>query len=177
MVAPNIAAYYDGWQLLNQRLIDTVGALTAEQLALRPAPELWPIWAVTAHLAGARVYWLSAILKEPGAEQTPFVDPAGEGWEDDLTRPRSPSELIFALASSWQLVQRCLDRWTPPMLQEEFRRERPDQVQMHTRQSVLMRLITHDAYHGGEVSLILGMHGLKELDLWTGRARVLPAAR
>jgi hypothetical protein len=29
-----------------------------------------------------------------------------------------------------------------------------------------MRLITHDAYHTGEISLVLGMHGLPEIDLW-----------
>ena len=36
-----------------------------------------------------------------------------------------------------------------------------------------MRLLTHDGYHGGEISLTLGMHGLKEVDLWTGRGRFL----
>jgi uncharacterized damage-inducible protein DinB len=153
-----------------------IGTLTREQLALRPAPGQWPIWAAAAHLAGARVYWLCAILHEPGADATPFVDPTGDGWEDDLTQPRGPIELRFALESSWKVVERCLNQWTPAMLQEEFRRELRDQVQMHTRQSVLMRLITHDAYHCGEISETLGTHGLGELDLWTGRARVLPAA-
>jgi hypothetical protein len=52
------------------------------------------------------------------------------------------------------------------MLAEEFRRVRNDAVQIHTRQSVLMRLITHDAFHAGEISMILGVHGLPEIDLW-----------
>ena len=148
-----------------------IDSLTSEQLALRPAPSLWPIWATTAHLAGMRVYWLCTILKEPGAERTSFGDPTGEGWEDDLSYPRDSSELTAALESTWQIVQRCLERWTPEMLQDEFRREIDGNIQIHSRQSVLMRLITHDGYHCGEISQTLGIHGLKELDIWTGRAR------
>ncbi len=173
---PNLVGFYDGWRLANDRLSEMIGSLTREQLALRPAPNLWPIWATTAHVAGMRVYWLCTILKEPGAERTPFDNLTGEGWEDDLTHPRDSSELTSALASTWQIVQRCLERWTPEMLQEEFRRERDGQIQIHSRQSVLMRMITHDGYHCGEISQTLGIHGMKELDIWTGRARLSVAS-
>ena len=115
--------FYDGWGLSNERLVETIGALSVEALGLRAGSDLWPIWAITAHLAGARVYWLCAILKEPGAESMPFSKPTGEGWEDDLTHPRQAGELIFALESSWKIVEACLERWTPAMLQDEFRRE------------------------------------------------------
>jgi hypothetical protein len=40
-----------------------------------------------------------------------------------------------------------------------------------------MRLLTHDAYHAGEISQALGMHGLQEVDLWTGRHRILAPER
>lgn len=59
------------------------------------------------------------------------------------------------------------------MLQNEFRRERAGKIQIHTRQSVIVRLLIHDGYHCGEISQTLGMHGLKEVDLWTGRHRLL----
>ena len=52
------------------------------------------------------------------------------------------------------------------MLDETARREGRGRVQLHTRQSVLMRLITHDAYHAGEIALTLGIHGRDPLDLW-----------
>ena len=172
----NLVPFYDGWGLANDRLSEMIVSLTPAQLELKPAASLWPIWATTAHVAGMRVYWLCTILKEPGAERTPFGDPTGEGWEDDLTHPRDASELTSALESTWQVVQRCLDRWTPDMLAEEFRRERDGSIQIHSRQSVLMRLITHDGYHCGEISQTLGIHGLKELDIWTGRARLSVAS-
>jgi uncharacterized damage-inducible protein DinB len=150
--------------------VDTVAALSFEQLQLRPAPHLWPIWATVAHLGMARVYWLCEFLGEPGAEGTPFTNAANEGWEDDLDHPRQSNELVFALESTWAIVAGCLERWTPEMLDAEFHRERDGRIQVLTRQSVLMRLITHDASHAGEISQTLGMHRVaKELDLWTGR--------
>jgi uncharacterized damage-inducible protein DinB len=52
------------------------------------------------------------------------------------------------------------------MLNDEYMREIGGKTQTHTRQSVLMRLLTHDAFHSGEISQILGAHGLPEIDLW-----------
>jgi uncharacterized damage-inducible protein DinB len=173
--AQSVAPFYEGWQFTNQRMVERIDALSPEQLELRAAPNLWPIWAITAHTAGVRPYWLCHIFKEPGADRTPFTDPTGYGWEDDLTHPREASELVSALQSTWTIVEDCLDRWTPAMLQDEFRREINGQVTIHTRQSVLMRLLTHDAYHCGEIAQALGMHGLEEVDIWTGRAPSLPS--
>ena len=181
----NLAPFYEGWRFAQDRLVQRIGALSLEQLELRAAPHLWPIWAIAAHTAAVRPYWLCHIFKEPGAERTPFNDPGGDGWEDDLTHPREAGELVSALQSTWTIVEDCLDRWTPAMLQDEFHREINGQVQLHTRQSVLMRLLTHDAYHCGEIAQTLGMHGLQEVDIWTGRvplrhrlwARVRPQQR
>ena len=165
----NIAPFFDGWRLTNDRLVKRIGALSGAELELRPAPDFWPIWATAAHVAGARVYWLCGVLQERGADRTPFADPNGDGWEDDLTHPRQAPELVFALESSWTIVEQCLDRWTSEMLQEEFRRERDGKIQVLTRQSVLMRMLTHDASHAGEISQTLGMHALNGIDLFTGR--------
>jgi len=91
----SVAPYYEGWRVTNDRLVQTIGALSAEHLELAAAPNLWPIWATTAHVAGARVYWLCTVFKEPGAEHTPFADPAADGWEDDLSHPRRSDELVI----------------------------------------------------------------------------------
>ena len=172
---PTIAPLYAGWHLGNADLIAVIGDLTPAQLGL---PVERPIWASASHIAGARVYWLCHVFNEPGAETTPFTDP-NVGWEDDLTHPRSAAELIGALASSWRIVERCLATWTPESLSQEARRARADgHVQIHTRQSVLMRLITHDAFHIGEISLVVGSNGLAgrtpngAIDMWSGLARI-----
>jgi hypothetical protein len=162
----SIRPLFAGWERYNERIIDGLRGRSAAELALTVGSTYLPIWAIAGHTAGARVYWLCAVFGEPGAETTPFTDPTGFGWEDDLATPRSAEELVWALESSWRIVAGCLERWTPAMLEETFRRERRGQAQLHTRQSVLVRLLAHDAYHAGEIALIQGSHGLPNVDLW-----------
>jgi uncharacterized damage-inducible protein DinB len=175
----SIAPFYTGWHLANESLIAAIAPLTSEQLALPVGSPTWPVWASVSHIAGARVYWLCHVFGEPGAEMTPFPDKSVDvGWEDDLAHPRRADELVGALASSWQIVASCLAEWTPDTLTREARRIRVGVVQVHTRQSVIMRLITHDAYHCGEIALTLGNHGLSgggpngPIDMWAGLSRV-----
>ena len=171
MSTSTIAPFYAGWSLVNDSLVATLSPLSADQLALPIGSPTWPIWASASHLAGTRVYWLCGIFGEPGRETTPFQDASGFGWEDDLSHPRSAEELVGALRSTWKIVQRCLDTWTVESLGQEARRPGAT-VQIHTRQSVLMRMITHDAFHSGEISLALGSNGLGAIDPWRGMSRV-----
>jgi uncharacterized damage-inducible protein DinB len=168
-----VASFYKGWHLFNDDLVKALAPLSREQLALPVGSPTWPIWASASHLAGARVFWLCHVFKEPGAETTPFNDPTGFGWEDDLAHPRSADELVGALTSSWKIVERCLATWTPETLSREAQRTRGTEVRLHTRQSVLMRLITHDAFHTGEISLALGSNGLPAIEPWAGLSRVV----
>jgi uncharacterized damage-inducible protein DinB len=162
-----IRPFYDRWPQYNRRLTEVVGAMSDEQLAVSPAPDRWPIWATVGHTAAARVYWLCGVRGEPGADTTPFIDPwSGEGWEDDLDHPRGAAELVKALDTTWAIVDRCLDQWTPAMLEETVERLWGDQRQVHSRASIVQRLLTHDAFHCGELSQTLGIHGLPQIDLW-----------
>ena len=171
---PGVAPFFKGWQLGNERLVAAIRPLSAEQLALPVGSPTWPIWASVSHLAGGRAFWLCKVFGEPGPEATPFTEMNFDmDWEDDLEHPRSAEELVRALESTWKIVEHCLATWTPESLGQEFRRVRGDEVQMHTRQSVLYRILTHDAYHIGEISLTLGSAGLGEVDLWRGLARVV----
>jgi len=160
-----IRAAYDMWPQYNRRLREVIAAMSDEQLAVRPSPDLWPVWATVGHTAGTRVYWLCHVVGEPGAETTPFVD-FENGWEDDLEHPRGAEELAAAIDSTFRIVEACLDRWTPDMLGDVIEREYAGTRQLHTRASILQRLFSHDAYHCGELSQTLGIHGLAQIDLW-----------
>ena len=162
----SIRRFYDRWPQYNRRLREVVAGMTEEQLAIRPAPERDPIWATVGHTVAGRTYWLCGVVGEPGADTTPWPDPNGDGWEDHLDHPRSAAELVWAIDSTWAIVDGCLDRWTPEMLDETVERRYADQVQIHSRSSILQRLLTHDAYHCGELSQTLGIHGLPQIDLW-----------
>lgn len=166
MTMDSIRPVYDKWPQYNQRLRDVIAAMTDEQLAIRPSPEGFPIWATVGHTAGMRVYWLCEIVGEPGAEATPFTVPLTEGWEDDLSHPRAAAELVGALDTTFAVIEGVLDRWTPDMLATEVRREYNGVVTIHSRSSVLQRIFSHEAYHCGELSQTLGIHGLPQIDLW-----------
>ena len=163
----SIRRFYDRWPQYNRRLTEVVRAMSDEQLAIRPSPDGSPFWATVGHTAGARTYWLCGVVGEPGAETTPFPDPLNDpGWEDDLDRPRSAGELVMALDTTWAIIDRLLDRWTPEMLDETVERWFGDRRQVHSRASILQRLLTHEAYHCGELSQTLGIHALPQIDLW-----------
>jgi uncharacterized damage-inducible protein DinB len=162
----SIRRFYDRWPQYNRRISEVVRAMTDEQLAIRPSPERDPIWATVAHTAAARTYWLCAVGGEPGAAATPWPEPDSEGWEDDLSHPRTAAELVWALDSTWTVVDGVLGRWTPEMLDETIERRYADTIQRHSRASILQRLLTHDAYHCGELSQTLGIRGLPQIDLW-----------
>ena len=162
---PAIVAYPD-WRQYNGRIVRAVRNLTADQLAIRIAPTHGTIWELAAHCAGTRVYWLCGVFGEPGADTTPFPDPSGEGWEDDPSHPRSGEELAWALETTWALVEGVLNRWTIADLGVSFDRDFGGVVVPHTRASVLNRMVSHDAFHAGEISQLLGANGLEEIDLW-----------
>ena len=168
----SIRPFYADWGDYQRRTVGAVRAMSDEQLALAVVTDRgygstpWPIWATLAHTAAARVFWLCHVWGEPGAEATPFADPSGFGWEDDLATVRGRDDVAGAYESTWVVVAACLDRWTPEMLGESIRRQGRTTVQVHTRQSTLLRLITHEAYHVGEISLTLSANGSEPVDLW-----------
>lgn len=162
----SIRRFYADWPLYHGHIVDRVRGMTDDDLGIRPAPDQWPIWATLGHMAGVRIFWLCHVLGEPGIQSTPWADPDQEGWEDDPDHPRSADELVEALTSTWAIVDRCLDLWTPAMLDETIRVQSTGAVRLHTRQSILLRLLAHDAYHTGELSQALGIAGRRTIDLW-----------
>jgi uncharacterized damage-inducible protein DinB len=164
-VESSVAALYPDWPQHAARLRDGVVGLTPEQLAIRAGPEHGTIWQLAAHVAGARVYWLCQVFNEPAS----FNPSDAMDWEDDESRPRSGDELRWALDSSWQVIADCLARWTVDSLAETATRVMGEVTQLHTRASVLNRLFSHDAFHAGEISQLLGRHDLPPIDLWARR--------
>jgi uncharacterized damage-inducible protein DinB len=162
-----IRAAYSTWPKYNERLRDAVAALTDEQLAIQPSPERWPLWASVGHTACQRVFWLCDFGGEPGADTTPFTNATFNcPGDDDLEHVLSATALAEALDSTFQIVERCLDRWTPDMLDEEISHPEWDDSWTHTRGWVIQRVFSHDVYHTAELNEALGIAGLPQVDLW-----------
>jgi uncharacterized damage-inducible protein DinB len=179
----SIRPFYADWAGLNRRIVEGIRRLEPADLALpvharRDWPgDPWPIWAVLGHMAGVRVFWFCDVFGEPGAEATPFP---GEtpGWEDDLSHPRSADELADAFLSTWQVIEGLLARWAPADMDHTVQRDeagRPPEI--HTRQSILMRMIVHEGYHLGEINIALAAGGREPIDPWPGREWEVGAPR
>jgi uncharacterized damage-inducible protein DinB len=149
--------FYTGWETYQGMLTQALAPLTAEQLALRAAPSLWPIRTLAAHVVAARVYWFHRVL----GEGDPAIAPM-QAWDDDGMPQRSAAELVEGLETTWRLVADCLDRWTPADLDVTALTRRGNTV---TRGWVIWHIVEHDLHHGGEIGLTLGMHGLPAPDL------------
>jgi DinB superfamily len=163
----SIRPAYISWPQYNQRLRDVVAGLTDEQLALRPTPDRWPIWATIGHTACQRVFWLCDFAGEPGADATRFTD-AGHDCpgDDDLENVLDAGQLVEALDSTFRIVEACLDRWTLEMLEDEIRRPDYGPDWVHLRGSVLQRVFSHDVWHCAELNETLSRAGLPLIDLW-----------
>jgi len=158
---------YSTWPEINRRLRDVVTTMTDEQLALRPSPERWPLWATIGHAACQRVFWLCDFAGEPGAETTPFTSAANNcPGDDDLEHVLSANALALALDSTFVIVERCLERWTLEMLGEEIRHLEWDGSWVHSRGAVIQRVFSHDISHIAELNETLGVHGLSQVELW-----------
>lgn len=156
-----LGPFYSGWGQHNALLVKAIAPLTAGQLAVRPDPLPNQVWQIAAHIATNRVFWFHTVTGEGDASLERFAD-----WEDDAASPRAASELVTALNETFAFVRGCLEHWTPAMLDDPFERRRSNgQVVTRTRQWIAWHLLEHDIHHGGEISLILGMHGLGGLDL------------
>ena len=167
MSALTIRPAYSMWPRYHERFRGVVAAMTDEQLAIRPSPERWPLWATVGHTCCQRVFWLCDFAGEPGAETTPFTDAASNcPGDDDLEHVLGTEALVDALDSTFRIVESCLDRWTLDMLAETLRRPYWDDSWVHTRASVLQRVFSHDVYHCAQVNVTLGIAGLPQIDLW-----------
>lgn len=167
MDSPKIRSAYSLWPEYNRNLREVVGAMTPEQLALRPSPDRWPLWATVGHLACQRVFWLGDFAGVPGKEDTPFTNAAYNcPGDDDLETILGPSDLVHALSTTFRLVETCLDTWTFDSLDEEIRRPDfgPDWVK--TRGAVVQRVYSHDVWHAGQLAQTLGINGLPKIDIW-----------
>jgi uncharacterized damage-inducible protein DinB len=167
MSSPTIRPAYRTWPTYNRRLRDVVAAMPEEQLAIQPSHDRWPIWATVGHTACQRVFWLCDFAGEPGAETTPFTNAAYDcPGDDDLEHVIDAAALVEGLDATFRIVERCLDRWTLDMLDEEIRRRWGTEERVHLRGWVIQRVFAHDVYHCAELNETLGIAGLPQIDLW-----------
>ena len=167
MSSASIRPAYGKWPAFNETLRDAVALLTAEQLALKPSPTRWPLWATIGHLACQRVSGLCGLGGEPGAADTPFPNALFEcPGDEDLEHVLGPADLVHALDSTFAVIDRCLDTWTFESLDEVIERSFGADVWRSTRGALLQRTFAHDVWHMAELNEAFTAAGLPPLQPW-----------
>lgn len=152
--------FYAGWEVYQQRLIEAIAPLTAEQLALRPAPHQWSVGTLAAHIISARVGWFHLRMGEGSVDLAPMYT-----WDEDGEPPRSATELVAGLEATWQMIHDSLSRWTVDDLEQVFPHPSRSDWPARSRRYIIWHVLEHDIHHGGELSSVLGSHGLAAVNL------------
>jgi uncharacterized damage-inducible protein DinB len=155
-----LGTFYQGWNDYLSALETALRPLTDEQLALRPSPDLRSIGEIAGHMVAARARWVHELMGEGGSEMAGLAT-----WDRAGQPARSAAELVAALRQSWRVLLSALGRWTESDMAETFAEQVDGQEYRFPRSWVVWHLIEHDVYHGGEISLALGMHGLTAPDI------------
>ena len=157
----SLAPFYKGWDVYQQHLVTAIAPLSSEQLTLRPASHLWSVGMLAAHIIATRVSWFR-LMGEGDARLVPLAE-----WDEPEAPARSSAELVAGLESTWDMIQSALAHWTPADLEQVFHdsEDQTDRNREFSRQWILWHLLEHDLHHGGELSIILGMHGVPAIDL------------
>lgn len=150
--------FYRSWREYQDTLKQAIAPLTAEQLALRAAPNLRSVGEIVAHIISSRVHWFGGFLGEmrsmPGVETLLALDMSNAS-------PRTALELVEGLETSWRFMAQLLDRWDPADMQHTFPFQSGGHHYDNSRSWVTWHILEHDLHHGGEIAITLGMHGLQ----------------
>ena len=155
-----LAFFTQGWQNYQNQLSIALAPLSAEQLALRAAPNLRSIYELALHIITVRAGWFHFVLKE-GDEEFGAI----AAWDEPGSSQRSAGELVSGLEKTWQVMQEVLGRYTLADLQSTVEDEDQGQIYTIPRGWVIWHVIEHDLHHGGEIAYSLGMHGLTAPDI------------
>jgi uncharacterized damage-inducible protein DinB len=151
---------YENWRAYHENLRDCIAPLTSEQLLLQPAGHMWRLSQIAQHIISARAGWFSRILQENDESMNDYM-----AWDQRDSPARSAAELARGLDETWTFIEARLQRWTPKDCAKTFSDEWDGQIYEVSRSWVIYHVMEHDLHHGGEISLILGMNGLRSLDL------------
>ena len=163
---------FDGWDGFQSSLVQAITPLTPAQLSWRPAATLNSVGELARHISFGRITWFSR-MDVPGSER---LTAKISEWETDrdgnqhiieaaIPIADKPAELVMWLEDSWQMIARTLGQWSVADLSKSYQYTWNGTAYANSRQWTLWRVLTHDVYHGGQLSLMLGMQGINHFEL------------
>jgi uncharacterized damage-inducible protein DinB len=165
-----LTTIFESWKQYQEHIASAIVPLTAEQLARRAAPGMRSIGEIALHIVGCRMFWFTQALGEDcGEELQPYARwnlvalespyASADKYAQALGTPiPTGAELAEGINRTWQFMADRLARWTAAEMRQIFGSEEDGEA---SRAWVVWHVLEHDLHHGGEISLALGIHGLK----------------
>jgi uncharacterized damage-inducible protein DinB len=168
----SLAAIFDGWDGFQTSLVHAIAPLTPAQLRWHPAGDLRTVGQLARHISLGRLTWFLR-MDAPGsadlAAQITSWQTDSDGnrhiAEDAIAITEDPAELVRWLESTWGMIAATLDQWQVADLSRTYRHTWNGTAYANSVQWTIWRILTHDVYHGGELSLMLGMQGIESFEL------------
>ena len=151
-----IETFYSSWKTYQDHIKESIAPLTAEQLALRAAPDLRSVGENAAHIIGCRAGWFTYVLGEDVGEEVKAMT----SWDERGAPARSAADLVRGLDLTWQMMADRIARWGDTDMRQTFTDDWDGEVVHLSRAWIVWHVLEHDLHHGGEISLTLGMHGI-----------------
>lgn len=145
------ARAFESWQDYQEALKRAIAPLTEEQLQRRLIPGLRTPGEIAEHIVFGRALHLHRTLGEGTAELTPLLR-----WDDADDPPHTAAEIVHGLELTWRFITDCLMRGSPTDAISE------DEVLIV---QTIWGLLDHDLPHAGELSLLLGVHGMPGVEI------------
>ena len=156
--------YSSGWDRIQRALVRTIAPLTIEQLRFTSSQKMWNVGTLAAHIAIGRARWWNTWMREGGDEIASLI-------RLDAVE-RTAAQLVAAHELTSLLIGDCLVRWADHELETEFGNPAQPERGLRTRRWIIWHVLEHDLFHAGEISQILGSHGLTGVDISDRRPSV-----
>ena len=142
---------FESWHDYQAALKRAIAPLTSAQLQRRLLPGLRTPGEIAEHIVFGRALHLHRTLGERAAELTPLLR-----WDDADDPPHTAAEIVQGLELTWQYITTSLMRGSPSDAVPE--QEAP-------MRKTIWGLLDHDLPHAGELSLLLGVAGLRGVEI------------
>ncbi|MBV9863942.1 MAG: DinB family protein [Abitibacteriaceae bacterium] len=166
--SPLLNHVFEGWEGFNTSLLHTIELTPAEALTYRAAPEMRSVGEIMRHISLGRINWFHR-MDAPGSEELVEQMQQRNAWKTDATGhhsvvesdfPITTAELTHWLQATWGMVEQTLNQWTVADLFQTYRHTYWGQTYAVSRQWTLWRIMCHDIYHGGQLTILLGSQGI-----------------
>lgn len=159
-----LMTFYKGWGIYQRMLVDMIRPLSSEQLTLPVSSARWTLGRTIQHVIANRVWWFQVWMGQGSPELAHIAhwDPSESGEPPVI----GTAELLAGLTSTWDMVATALAQWTSADLEQVFSPPAVMSVEEQqafgnlTLQWIIWHVFEHEIHHGGEISLVLGSHGL-----------------